>query len=132
MGVMSSNGPSSFKDPDFEPGVSESLPVESPVNDPVLDTKPPLPKDEAKKFTRAGALWTALAGGFVVLILLLVFIMQNTDTTAIHMFGWAWQVPVGVALLLAAIAGGLLTFLVGTVRILQLRRAAKHNLKAGL
>jgi uncharacterized integral membrane protein len=120
------------KDPAFEPLPPEPLPAESPVNDPVLDTKPPVPVNEASKFTRAGALWTALALGFVVLILLLVFIMQNTDPTTIHMFGWAWQLSVGIALLLAAIAGGLLTFLVGTVRIMQLRRAAKKNLKAGL
>lgn len=128
------------KDPDFEPLPSESTSEDPPINDPVLDTtpdtitkgKPALPQDEAGKFTRAGALWTALAGGFVVLILLLVFVMQNTATTTIHMFGWAWQLPVGVALLLAAIAGGLLMFLVGTVRILQLRRAAKRNLRAGL
>jgi uncharacterized integral membrane protein len=83
------------------------------------------------KFTRAAALWSALIVGFVILILLLVFIMQNMGYTTVQLFGWAWQLPVGVALLLAAIAGGLLTFLVGTVRILQLRRAAKKNLKAG-
>lgn len=137
---MSSSDPVVPKDPDFEPLPSGSGPLDPPINDPVLDSTPgavgkgraPLPPDEAGKFTRAGALWTALAGGFVVLILLLVFVMQNTATTPIHMFGWAWQLPVGVALLLAAIAGGLLTFLVGTVRILQLRRAAKRNLKAGL
>jgi uncharacterized integral membrane protein len=93
--------------------------------------KPPPPED-AVKFTRAGALWSALIVGMVVLIVLLVFIMQNGDTTTVHLFGWDWQLPVGVALLLAAIAGGALTFLVGTARILQLRRAAKKNLKAGL
>jgi uncharacterized integral membrane protein len=109
----------------------ESLPVE-PVNAKTEKVRAPMPPDEAKKLTRAGALWTALAGGFLVLVLLLVFIMQNTDTTTIHMFGWAWQVPIGVSLLLGAIAGGLLTFLVGTVRILQLRRAAKKNYKAAL
>ena len=125
------------KDQHLEPLPGEPLPPEPlpPLDhtpDPVKPEKPVIPPNEASKFTRAGALWTALALGFVVLILLLVFIMQNTDTTTIHMFGWAWQVPVGVALLLAAIAGGLLTFLVGTVRIMQLRRAAKKNLKAGL
>ena len=112
------------------PSTPEPLPAES-LDDTHKKSKAPMPPDEAKKLTRAGALWTALAGGFLVLVLLLVFIMQNTDTTTIHLFGWAWQLPVGVALLLGAIAGGLLTFLVGTVRILQLRRAAKKNLKAG-
>jgi uncharacterized integral membrane protein len=123
------------------PSVPESLPAESydepplaapPVKDKSAKGKPVLPPNEASKFTRAGALWSALAVGFLILVLLLVFIVQNGDSTTIHMFGWAWQLPVGVALLLAAIAGGLLTFLAGSVRIIQLRRAAKKNLKAGL
>ena len=37
----------------------------------------------------------------------------------------------GVAILFAAVAGGLLTVAVGAVRMFQLRRAAKKNLKAG-
>ena len=86
----------------------------------------------AVKFTRAAALWSALITGFVILILLLVFILQNTDSTTIHFFGWEWNLPVGVAILLAAVCGGLLTVAVGTARIIQLRRAAKKNLKAGL
>ena len=110
----------------------EPLPSESLDGPPAVKTKPVVPPNEASKFTRAGALWSALAIGFLVLVLLLVFIIQNGDTTTVHLFGWSWQVAVGVALLMAAIAGGLLTFLVGTARILQLRRAAKKNLKAGL
>jgi len=97
-----------------------------------VKTKPVMPPNEASKFTRAGALWSALALGFLVLILLLVFIMQNGDPTSVQLFGWDWSLPTGIALLLAAIAGGLVTFLVGTARIMQLRRAAKKNLKAGL
>jgi uncharacterized integral membrane protein len=84
----------------------------------------------AVKFTRAAALWAALITGFVILIVLLVFIMQNTDSTSINFFGWEWNLPVGVAILFAAVCGGLLTVAVGTARIVQLRRAAKKNLKA--
>ena len=84
----------------------------------------------AVKFTRAAALWSALIVGFLILILLLVFIMQNTDDTTIHLFVWEWNLPVGVAILLAAVCGGLLTVAAGTARIIQLRRAAKTTLKA--
>jgi uncharacterized integral membrane protein len=86
--------------------------------------------ESAVKFTRAAALWSALIIGFVILILLLVFIMQNTDSTTIHLFVWEWNLPVGVAILLAAVCGGLLTVAAGTARIIQLRRAAKKNLKS--
>ncbi|BBZ19665.1 LapA family protein [Mycolicibacterium gadium] len=85
--------------------------------------------ESAVKFTRAAALWSALITGFVILIVLLVFIMQNTDSTTINFFAWEWNLPVGVAILLAAVCGGLLTVAVGTARIVQLRRAAKKNLK---
>jgi uncharacterized integral membrane protein len=86
--------------------------------------------ESAVKFTRAAALWSALITGFVVLIVLLVFIMQNTESTTIHFLPWEWNLPLGVAILLAAVCGGLLTVAVGTARIVQLRRAAKKNFKA--
>jgi uncharacterized integral membrane protein len=88
--------------------------------------------ESAVKFTRAAALWSALIVGFLILIFLLVFIMQNTDAATVHFFVWEWNLPVGVALLLAAVSGGLLTVAAGSARIIQLRRAAKRNLKAGL
>lgn len=85
------------------------------------------PRDPAVGFTRAGALWSSLIVGFLILILLLVFITQNTETTALTFLGWHWQLPLGVAILLAAVVGGLITVAVGTARILQLSRAAKKH-----
>lgn len=93
---------------------------------------PPPPPEDAVKFTKAAALWSSLILGFLILIVLLVFIMQNTDSTTVNFFAWQASLPVGVAVLLSAVGGGLLTFLVGTARIVQLRRAAKKNLKARL
>jgi uncharacterized integral membrane protein len=119
--------------PDQPPAAPSAAPPPVPPQEITPDapgTTPPQP-ESAVKFTRAAALWSALIVGFVVLILLLVFIMQNTDSTTIHLFAWQWNLPVGVAILLAAVCGGLVTVLAGTSRILQLRRAAKKNLKAG-
>jgi uncharacterized integral membrane protein len=121
-----------------DPSVSPDPPsdaVPSPAAEPPAvtpTTSPPSTPESAVKFTRAAALWSALIAGFVILILLLVFIMQNTDSATVHFFGWDWNLPVGVALLLAAVCGGLLTVAAGSARIIQLRRAAKRNLKAGL
>jgi uncharacterized integral membrane protein len=95
-----------------------------------VPAEPAPPPPNAVHFTRAAALWSALIGGFLILILLLVFIMQNTNSITINFFGWNWNLPLGVAILLSAVGGGLLTVAVGTVRIVQLRRAAKKNLKA--
>ncbi|WP_370071260.1 lipopolysaccharide assembly LapA domain-containing protein [Mycobacterium sp. MAA66] len=87
--------------------------------------------ESAVKFTRTAALWTALITGFLVLVLLLVFIIQNGDEVPIRLFAWQWRVQLGVAILLGAVAGGLLTFGVASIRLLQLRLAARKNLKAG-
>src|ERR1700742_4436839 len=132
-------------DPSVSPDrPSHAVPSPAPPEHPVASSKgtPPDPTatageylvspESAVKFTRAAALWTALIVGFLILILLLVFILQNTDSTTIHLFAWQWILRVGVAIVLAAVGGGLLTVLAGTVRMLQLRRAAKKNLKAAV
>jgi uncharacterized integral membrane protein len=93
-------------------------------------TTPPPPPEDAVKFTRAAALWSSLIIGFVILIVLLIFIAQNTDSGTFHFLGWNWTLPLGVALLLAAVCGGLLAVFVGAARIVQLRIAARKNLKA--
>lgn len=81
-------------------------------------------------FTRAAAVWTALIVGFLILIVLLIFIAQNTASAQLAFLGWRWSLPLGVAILLAAVGGGLVTVIAGTARIYQLRRAAKKNLEA--
>ncbi len=91
-----------------------------------------VPETAEVGFTRAGALWTSLILGFLVLIVLLVFIAQNTASTPFTFLHWHWNLPLGVAILLAAIAGGLLTGLVSAARMFQLRRAAKKNLAAAI
>jgi uncharacterized integral membrane protein len=69
------------------------------------------------------ALWFAILGG-VILAVLLVFVLQNLDRVTIEFLGFQGEVPVGVALLLAAIAGGLIVAVAAGARIMQLRRRA--------
>ncbi|RDH77470.1 DUF1049 domain-containing protein [Mycolicibacterium moriokaense] len=107
-------------------------PAEMADDAPTPASKPaPLPQN-AVKFTKTAALWSALIPGFLILIVLLIFIAQNTESAQFAFLGWHWSLPLGVAILAAAVCGGLLTVAAGTARILQLRRAAKKNLKAGL
>src|ERR1700709_898128 len=124
-------------DPDRPPGATP-LPGE-PAPPPLAELPevpthtPPAPRPaSAVKFTPTTALWSSLIFGFLILIVLLVFIMQNTDPTTVSFFAWQASLPVGVAVLLSAVGGGLLTVAVGTARMIQLRRAAKKNLKAHL
>jgi uncharacterized integral membrane protein len=123
-------------DPQFSPVESGRANPLEPVHGevPAVDSasiKPPPPKN-AVHFTRAAALWSAVIVGLLVLIVLLIFIAQNTESGTFHFLGWSWSLPLGVALLGAAVLGGLITTLAGIVRIVQLRRAAKKNYKAAL
>lgn len=114
-------------DPQVSPDESNP-PVEPP------DSLPDAPGAEPAevKFTRAGALWSSLILGFLVLIVLLIFITQNTASTSFAFLSWRWDLPLGVAILLAAVGGGLITALVSAARMFQLRRVAKKNLEAAL
>lgn len=123
--------------PDRPEGAKSPLPGE-PVPPPLADlpevpeTTPEPPPENAVKFTKTAAVWSALVPGFLILIVLLIFIAQNTESTQFAFLGWQWSLPLGVAILAAAVCGGLLTVAAGTARILQLRRAAKKNLKSRL
>jgi uncharacterized integral membrane protein len=71
---------------------------------------------------RAGGSLVAFAASAVVLLLLLIFILQNGQRTEVHFFGAQGQLPMGVALLLAAVFGVLLVTVQATMRrIIQLR-----------
>ena|SRR5947209_15383473 len=97
---------------------------------PAGDPPPPqagTPRSERPpRRTRTSVAFNALVASLVVLILLLVFILENTQRVKISYFGVTGHIPLGVAILLAAVAGGLLIALVGLGRILQLRRDTKR------
>lgn len=76
--------------------------------------------DEHQKRGVSGAMWTALILGLLVLILLLVFILQNNVPAAFNYMGWQFSLPLGVAMLLSAVAGALIMGLVGSVRLFRL------------
>jgi len=77
--------------------------------------------------TRMGGLWVAAALSAVVLLLLLIFIVENGQRVSISYFGAHGHLPLGVALLLAAVLGVLLVVIPGTGRIIQLRIAARRH-----
>jgi hypothetical protein len=57
----------------------------------------------------------------LVLLLLLIFVLENGQRVEVSFFGAHGRLPLGVALLLAAVFGVLLVALPGTARIVQLR-----------
>ena len=70
---------------------------------------------------------TGMIAGLAVLILVVIFIIQNTHAVNISFLGAHLHLSLAVALILAAIAGALLMAAAGTARITQLRRTMRHD-----
>jgi uncharacterized integral membrane protein len=77
--------------------------------------------------SRTSGFWASVIALGVILILLIIFVAQNTRKTTVSFLAWDGQVPVAVAILIAAVAGLFLAGLAGSLRILQLRRRVRHT-----
>ena len=86
----------------------------------------PLPQHRIKR-TRTGGIWVAVGFFAVILLLLLIFILQNGTDVSVSYLGMHGHLPLGVALLLAAVCGVLLVVLAGAARIGQLRATARRH-----
>lgn len=73
--------------------------------------------------TRVAAAWVAALVALVVLAFLLVFILQNLETTTVDFLGFSGSLPLALAMLFSAIAGAVLVALLGLARMIQMRRA---------
>lgn len=77
--------------------------------------------------SRTSGFWAATVGLGLLLLLLIIFIAQNTRTTTVSFLAWDGEVPVAVAILVAAVAGLFVAGLAGMLRILQLRRRVRRD-----
>ena len=89
----------------------------------------PRPPRTAKR-TRTSGLWVAMGFFAVILLFLLIFILQNGQDVGISYLGAHGHLPLGVALLLAAVCGVILVVLAGTARISQLRAVNRRHRRA--
>ena len=123
-----------------QPSTQRSSPT---ADDPRLDAPPPEPQSPPQpgpqqpgpqqpphhtiKHTRISGLWVAVGIFAVVLLFLLIFILQNGRGADISYLGAHGHMPLGVALLLAAVCGALLVILAAAARMAQLRSTARKH-----
>jgi uncharacterized integral membrane protein len=116
--------PSQPADPDT---TTETGPSTTSPKAPDVTTRGAPPRRRPLPRTRLSGVWTALALFAVVLLLLLIFILQNSRSVEVSYLGAHGHLPLGVALLLAAVCGILLVSLAGGARILELRATARRR-----
>jgi len=86
---------------------------------------PPAPR--APRLTRASAVWVATGAGLLLLVLLIVFMLQNSTKVGVHFLGLTGTIPLGMALLIAAVGGGVVVAIAGVARVTQLRMNARRT-----
>jgi uncharacterized integral membrane protein len=86
----------------------------------------PQPPGRRQPQTWASEMHTGLIAGFVVLVVAVIFIVQNTHAANISFLGVHLVLPLAAALLLAAIAGALATAAAGPARVTRLRQTIRR------
>jgi uncharacterized integral membrane protein len=80
--------------------------------------------------TRTSTIWTAVVVLVTSLIIVLVFVLQNLQTVAVSFLVFHGDLPLGVALLVAATLGGVIVLAAGAARVVQLRRTRRRTRRA--
>jgi uncharacterized integral membrane protein len=104
--------------PDSQPTVQRNEPAPAPAR-----------KSASPRVTRAAVIWSAVAVSLAVLVLLIIFFIQNQDMVSVKFLGWEGRLAQGVAFFIAAVGGGILVAIAGGARILQLRRTERRRRK---
>ncbi len=95
----------------------------------ITDSTPDRPAGHShgnERPTRLSSAWTALVIGLVGLLMILVFILQNQQSSEVSFLTFQGHLPLAVALLAAMLSGALIVVALGGARILQLRVAVKR------
>lgn len=105
------------------PSAEPARPADAPTGRPATERPAPAeptPEVPAGGGGKTAGVWIGLILGAIVLVLLLIFVIQNNQTARFDYFSAQFDLPLGVAMLLAAIAGALIMALVGSVRMFQM------------
>jgi uncharacterized integral membrane protein len=108
-------------------GTTSTLPPPS-ANGSAPPPPAPQPPGRGQPQTRTSGTRTGLIAGFAVLVVAVIFIIQNAHAANIGFLGVHLVLPLAAALFLAAIAGALAMAAAGPARVTQLRQIIRRAL----
>jgi uncharacterized integral membrane protein len=88
---------------------------------------PPAAPVTTVSHTRTSAAWLGVCVAAAVLVVLVIFMLQNTGSVEISFLWLHGSLPLAMALLIAALGAAILTMSVGVARITQLRRRYRRD-----
>jgi uncharacterized integral membrane protein len=124
-------GPGSGVPADTSSSVSsdvERAPYVPPPGD-VPATGTPVEKHEKIQLgrTRTSAMWFGVWAGVVGVLLLIIFVAQNTAPVEVNFLWMSGSISLALALLIAGVAGAAIAMGVAAARIIQLRRLFRRS-----
>ena len=72
-------------------------------------------------------MWLGVWAGVLVVILLIIFVAQNTASVEINFLWMSGQISLALAMLIAGVAGAIIAMAVAAARIIQLRRMVRRS-----
>ena len=106
-----------------QPPLDASVPPEPEVV--ASSAEPTLPQHTVEP-TRTSMVWTMVGIGVVLSFAILMFILQNGQRVRVRFLMVNGTLPLGAALLFAALLGALLVLVAGAARVLQLRVVSRR------
>jgi uncharacterized integral membrane protein len=101
------------------------------------DSQPPSPPERERRRkgqsavriprTRAGTAWWGSTIALALIVGVLIFIIQNNRSVEISWLVWHVRLSLAIALLLGTIGGASIAFLLGSYRMIELRRAVRRS-----
>jgi len=107
--------------------MTEQRPEQTEHQGTLHDTVGPTTTKDPLRRSRTSGAWFSVVALTVLLLLLVIFIAQNTQSVEVSYLGWNGEEPLAVALLIATVVGILLAVVAGSLRILQLRRRVRRG-----
>jgi uncharacterized integral membrane protein len=107
--------------PTTAPPEGTNAPPQSPAAVPRTPPKGRVPR------TRTGAAWFGICVAALLFVVLIVFMLQNTRSVQVSFLGMHGDLPLALALLVAAVGAAILTMVIGVARIAQLRRLSRRQ-----
>jgi uncharacterized integral membrane protein len=85
------------------------------------------PAKSRMRLTRTGAAWSAICTAALTFVVLIIFMLQNTRSVEVNFLWMHGSLPLALALLIAGVGAAILTMVIGTARITQLRRLSHRQ-----
>ena len=111
-------------------GSTGGAPATTPATGSSTSTTPSKGKGkDPLRGSRASGAWVFVVVLVLLLALLAIFVLQNTQDVEVSFLTWTGTAPLAATLLIATAAGLLIAVMAGSLRILQLRRRVKKESK---